>query len=133
MIILDTHVLLWLDSGQAQLGPGARQLIEAKWRLGQVGVSAITFWEAALLQDRGRIDLPLAPDAWRGELLGAGLQEIEVSGRISMHAVALSDLHRDPADRIILSTAILAGATLVTADSRILTWSGEVERADAQR
>ena len=55
MILLDTHVLLWLDSDSPQLGAQARQVIQEAWQADQVAVSAISFWETAMLQQRGRI------------------------------------------------------------------------------
>jgi PIN domain nuclease of toxin-antitoxin system len=55
------------------------------------------------------------------------------SGDIAIAAVRLIDLHGDPADRIIVATSVAAGATLVTADDRILGWPGTLERQDARR
>ena len=49
MILLDTHVLLWLMAGSAQLGARARQAIQAALVERSVAVSSFTFWEIALL------------------------------------------------------------------------------------
>ena len=54
-MILDTHALLWLDRDDAALGPIARQRIGLAWRAGEVAVSAISFWEVAMLAERQRI------------------------------------------------------------------------------
>ena len=59
MIVLDTHVLIWMDADDAALGPQARARIEQAWRAGEVAVSAISFWECAMLVEKGRIALPL--------------------------------------------------------------------------
>ena len=67
-----------------------------------------------------------------GELLGQGLIEIPVDGDIGIRANALPDFHADPADRIVVATA-LTGHRLVTADDRILEWSGSLDRLDARR
>ena len=61
-----------------------------------------------------------------------GLVEIPVDGDIGIRANRLDDFHADPADRIIVATA-LGGHTLVTADSRILQWGGDLRRVDARR
>lgn len=131
MIVLDTHALLWMDRNDQTLGPQTRDLIENTWRSDVVAVSAISFWETALLADRGRIVLPVPAEAWRLDLLQAGLREIAVDGRVALLATRLEGLHRDPADRFIVATSLQLGATLVTADRQILGWDGALPRQDA--
>jgi len=131
VIVLDTHALLWMDRNDPMLGPQARALIENTWRSDVVAVSAISFWETALLADRGRIVLPVPAEDWRLDLLQAGLREIAVDGRVAWHATRLEGLHRDPADRFIVATSVQLGATLVTADKQILDWDGDLPRQDA--
>ena len=70
-------------------------------------------------------------DAWRSELLQAGVMEIAVSGDIGARATTLEDFHADPADCLIVATALREGAVLYTADNRILEWTGPVQRSDA--
>ncbi len=132
MILLDTHTVLWLRSGHAGLGPLARDEIQQAWESDEVGVSAISFWEMAMLRDRGRIGYPENVSQWRLEQLQQGLIEIPVDGEIGIRANGLADFHADPADRIIVSTA-LEGHRLVTADQRILGWSGSLDRLDARK
>lgn len=69
---------------------------------------------------------------WRRLVLDLGIQEVPVSGDIGILAAGLEDFPRDPADRIITATAIVRNATLLTADERILSWSGNVRRSDAR-
>jgi len=131
VIVLDTHALLWMDRNDPMLGPQSRGLIENTWRADVVAVSAISFWETALLADRGRIVLPVPAEAWRLDLLQAGLREIAIDGRVALLAARLEGLHRDPADRFIVATSLQLGATLVTADGHILGWDGGLSRQDA--
>lgn len=133
MIVLDTHALIWMDADDATLGPQARARIEQAWRAGEVAVSAISFWECAMLVERGRIALPLAVEGWRAGLLGAGLLEIPLDGRVALVAAGLTDLHRDPADRFIAASAGVRNATLVTADEKLLAWNADLPRLDARR
>ena len=58
--------------------------------------------------------------------------EIAVDGEIGIHAVGLADFHADPADRLIVATA-LRGHVLATADEKILDWTGNVNLLDARR
>ena len=131
MTLLDTHALVWLTEGSRRLGAEAQRLADAALADEQLAVSAITFWEIAMLQSKGRIELRRAPESWRAELLDLGLHEIPVDGGIGIAAAALPVFHQDPADRIIVATASLAGATLLTADQRILAWSGTLRTHDA--
>ena len=132
MILLDTHTLLWLDQGLPRLGPGARQTADKASREGRLAVSAVSFWEAAVLVERGRVELDKPTEVWRLELLRSGLIEVPLDGRIAITAIGLSGFHGDPADRFIAATAILNEARLITADRRLLDWSGPLECLDAR-
>ena len=71
------------------------------------------------------------PDGWRQVRLG-DVAEIVMDGAIGIRANAQADFHADPADRIIVATA-LSGHRLVTADERILAWTGNLDRLDARQ
>ena len=131
MILLDTHAALWLRSGDDRLGQVARAEIQEAWESDEVALSAISFWEMAMLRDKGRIGYPEEIGRWRREQLDQGLIEIPVDGEIGIRAASLPDFHADPADRIIVATA-LGSHRLATADTRILTWSGSLDRLDAR-
>lgn len=130
MMLLDTHVLLWLRRGDRRLGQRARTEIDRAWQSSEVAVSAISFWEIALLEARGRVRLEGQVGPWRREQLEQGVVEIPVDGDIGIRAVSLPDLHSDPADRLIVATA-LDGHRLVTADQRMLAWPGRLDRLTA--
>ncbi len=78
----------------------------------------------------GRFDLLADPEAWRRDLLAQGLVELPVNGLIGVRAGLLPGLRGDPADRLIVATA-LEGHQLLTADSQILEWPGKLNRIDA--
>ena len=132
MTIADTHALVWLWTGDDRLGPGSRQAIDGALQDGELAVSAMTFWEVTMLRAKGWLDFPEDVRAWRRELLDQGLIEIPVDGEIGIRANELPDFHADPADRIIVATA-MNGHELVTADRRILDWSGQLRCVDAAR
>ena len=83
-----------------------------------------------MLRERGRIGLSVEVGLWRRELLEQGMNEIPVDGKIGIRAAGLEDFHADPADRLIVATA-LEGHRLVTADERILGWAGRLNRLNA--
>jgi PIN domain nuclease of toxin-antitoxin system len=133
VILLDTHALIWLAEGHPQLGDRARQLADNALAHDGLGVSAITFWEIAMLHQRGRIQLLPPVAAWRQRLIEHGVREWPVTGEVGMAAAALLEFHPDPADRFITATALLYGAMLVTADDQILAWSGTLQRHNARQ
>ena len=132
MILLDTHAALWLRAGDDKLGSMARSEIQQAWDAHEVAMSAMSFWEMAMLRAKDRISFPEDVGRWRLEQLGQGLIEIPVDGDIGIRASTLADFHADPADRIIVATA-LGGHRLVTADERILAWDGSLDRLDARQ
>ena len=131
MILADTHTLLWLRTGDARLGAAARRTLDDALHGEELAVSAITFWEVAMLKSKGRLDFPEDVGLWRRELLGQGLAEIPVDGEIAIRANALPRFHADPADRIIVASA-QGGHQLLTGDERILAWDGNLARLDAR-
>ena len=131
VILLDTQALVWLALNDSRLGIQARNVIDTAWGDSEAAVSAISFWELAMLQEKRRLDLFSDVAAWRDMLLRDGLVEIPVDGAIGIRANELADFHADPADRLIVATALGGGHRLVTADRRILDWPGSLERLDA--
>lgn len=122
-ILLDTHIALWLESGNDRLRPDTLALIEACWRDGgTVLVSAITVWEIAQLVHYGRIALIRPLDDWIERFADRpGVEVLPLGYRAALGAHRLEPLeHRDPADRLLISTAIEQGCPLITYDARIV-------------
>jgi len=132
MLLLDTHVLVWLDEGNPRLGESALQTINESLTGGQLGVATISFWEVAMLVEKQRLTMRAKLADWRFDLLQAGLLEIPLRGTTAIHAGQLPLFHGDPADRMIVATAIEHGATLMTADERILSWNELHHKIDAR-
>lgn len=117
MIVLDTHAWIWAVSAPDQLGREARRLL-ARDRVR--GVAAISCWEVATLAARGRIDLDRDPVAWMEEALAeVGADLLPLTPAVATASAQLGDFHGDPADRLIVATALTHGAVLVTKDERI--------------
>ena len=129
--MLDTQALLWFRLDRRRLGRQTLAAIEAAWAAQEVVVSTITFWEVAMLSDKGRIDLQEEVGLWRQYLLDDGLREIPVDGVTAVAAGSLDYPRGDPADRLIIATAMLGGHQLVTTDRDILSWPGPLNRRRA--
>ncbi len=125
-LLLDTHVVLWLDSGDHRLRAGTRNTIDRLWLAGgSVLVSAVSAWEIALLADTGQISLDCPPEAWIERFLGRpGVAAVPLSWRASARAYGLPNFERrDPGDRLLIATAIELGCPLVTYDGPITDYA----------
>ena len=121
MIVLDTYVWIWWVSSPSMLSNDARKAIQTASDAGQVYVSSISVWEVALLVKRGRLELTMDVDAWlrHCEALPE-LHFVPANNSITLRSVNLPDFpSADPADRIIVATALSLGAPLITEDERM--------------
>ena len=119
--LLDTHVLLdWL-SGSPAMAEAHRRVIEGADADSPLWVSDITLWEIATLHSLGRIELDIPLRDWLERATAPPLvRRAGITPAVAAEVAALPDsFHRDPADRIIVSTARVFGATLLTRDRRI--------------
>lgn len=119
-LLLDTHAWLWFASGEARLKPKTVEAIQAAGRQGKLYLAAISLWEAAMLAAKGRIELGTRTEDW---LLEASLRTrvtvVAIDAVIAAKSCAIQLQQGDPADRMIVATALRLGASLLTADERI--------------
>ena len=133
MILPDTHAPIWFLDSDPQLGMEANLIIRRATDFGVAAFSAISVWEVALLLAKNRLTLNVTAIQWRQNLLVTGFIEIPVDGAIAARAVNLTDLHDDPADRIIMATTLEGQHQFITDDDRILNWPGQLDRFPARR
>lgn len=124
-VLIDTHVWIWLEAGEAKLkGSPVLEIIERARAKGGVIVSAISVWEVALLDAKGRIQLNQECNLWvRTALAAPGVILHPLNPEIAIESTRLpGEFHADPSDRILVATARYLNAPLITADSRILDY-----------
>lgn len=119
--LLDTHVLIWWLNDLTRLSPQQKEVVEAATPDTPLHVSDISLWEVAMLQSLGRIRLALPLREWLDRAVAPPLvRRHGISPAIAAEVATLPDsFHRDPADRILVATARVLGATLLTSDRRI--------------
>ena len=113
-LLLDTCALLWLASGDPALSEKARSLIENAEIL---YVSPVTAWEIAVKAAKGKIQLPLSPREWFDAVVKLyDITVLKLTADDLLKSAELPWLHKDPADRFIIATALKNGFMVVTAD-----------------
>jgi PIN domain nuclease of toxin-antitoxin system len=122
VILLDTHVFIFWVNGSARLLEETRTRIEAE--PDALGVSAITLWEIAMLVQLGRLELTLPIEIWLEQALAyPKVVVVPLSPAIVVESARLpAPFHKDPADEIIVATARVLSAPLVTYDGKMLSY-----------
>ena len=120
MILLDTHVVVWLALDQTHLSKKARTAInDARANGDGLAISDITLLELATLSSKGRIRLEISLESFLEEI-EARFIVLPISGRACARALGLPATYpKGPADRIIAATALVEGMSLLTADREI--------------
>ena len=126
MLLLDTHVVIWLALEPDRISRRAVDaLLEARRSEGGLAISTTTLWEIALLHKKGRIRLDVALEEFLARV-EAVYRTVALTRQVALRGVQFgSEYPRDPADRQIGGTALVHGLQLVTADTYIRS-SGEV-------
>jgi PIN domain nuclease of toxin-antitoxin system len=121
LIVLDTHAWLWWLSDPGKLSRRASSAIDASLGAAAVYVSSISAWEVTLLVRKGRLTLRMPVEEWIARSEGlAFVRFVPVDNRIAVRSNSLAaPIHDDPADRMIVATALALGAGLVTKDQRL--------------
>ena len=120
MILVDTHIVVWLALDPTHLSKKARAAIDDARRNGDgLAISDVTLLELATLSSKGRIRLDISLESFLREV-EARFIILPISGRACVRALGLPAAYpKDPADRIIGATALVEGLSLLTADRAI--------------
>lgn len=120
--LLDTHILIWWLTDGARLSPAQREVVASAGAASPLLVSDISLWEVAMLHNLGRVRLSLPLREWLEMAVAPPLvRRHGISPAIATELATLPEsFHRDPADRILVATARVLGATLLTQDRRII-------------
>ena len=126
LTVLDTPVWIWMIEGdRTALSNTAIEAIEEAAGEGAVRVSAISVWEVAMLEAKGRISLSRPVDDWvQAALHAPGVRLLPLSPEIAIGSTRLPGApHGDPADRILMASARQIGGRIATCDREILSYS----------
>ena len=115
-VLCDTCALIWLATGDGKLSRVARNVIRDAELL---CFSSISIWEIARKVKAGELEIPVSPAMFADMLVKRyGMKELPLDNAIMLRSSALPEIHKDPADRFIIATALLNDCVIVTGDRR---------------
>ena len=138
-LLLDTHIWLWyLEGAERELPPAALELLRVANRARQLLVSDVSVWEVGTKVAKGRLRLALEVSMWIARAERApGMTFLPLDRATLLLSTALpGEPHGDPADRMLIATALLQQCALVTADQTIMAYArkaGTFTVVDAHR
>ena len=123
-VLCDTCALIWLATGDARLSRMARTVIRDAELL---CFSSISIWEIARKVKSGELEIPVSPTIFADMLVNQyGMKELTLDNAIMLRASALPEIHKDPADRFIIASALLNDCVVVTGDRRFPEYGVDV-------
>lgn len=122
-VLCDTCALIWLATGDAKLSRMARTVIRDAELL---CFSSISIWEIARKVKAGELEIPVSPAVFADMLVKQyGMKELTLDSHVMLRASSLPEIHKDPADRFIIATALLNDCVIVTGDRRFPAYGVE--------
>ena len=119
MILLDTHIVIWLVAEPDKLSKRAKEVIRAARIEGGLAIASITLMELAWLAENGRVTTTLSVESFV-RLCASKMTVLPITPEIAARAVSFPDSYpKDPQDRLIGATALVEGIQLVTHDKLI--------------
>ena len=118
-LLLDTHIWLWSALDPGRLSPRARRALDDPGN--ELWLSPISVWETLVLARKKRVALDPTPEQWvRRALAELPIHEAHLNHEVAIRSETVKLGHDDPADRLLVATALVHDLTLVTADRRLL-------------
>ena len=125
-LLVDTCAIIWLATGDRKLSQFARDAMRDAELL---CFSSISIWEIARLVKAGDLEIPVTPVRLADMLVERyDMKELPINNSIALRSSALPEIHKDPADRFIIATALINDFTIVTGDHRFAEYGVETIR-----
>ena len=124
MIVLDTHIWVWWNHNDSKLTTPHREAINRERPHG-LGVCSISLLEISRLVTQNKLILPCSiQECFDIALAQEGVILLSITPQIAIDSYSLpGNFHKDPADRIIVSTARMYDVPLMSVDEKILAYS----------
>jgi len=115
--LIDTHVVIWLAISSSELPEGIKELIENPEN--DIYVCSVSLWEIAIKMNLGKLNLKLPLDKLLSDIKTYGFNVLQVDDKYLCNLLTLPYIHKDPFDRLIISTALVENLIVITIDENI--------------
>ena len=115
--LLDTHTLIWLIEASSKVSNGIREKL--KFHGNSIFLSSASLWEIAIKSSLGKLELKSSFDKLLSDLNDTNINILQIEDEYLQILTKLPWIHKDPFDRLLISTALAEGLTIVTADENI--------------
>ena len=125
MILIDTHIFIWLASNDSNLKESFRTVLENET---EIAISVISCWEIAKLVENGRLQFNIPVEDWLNKAIAftnAIILPLDIPIIIDSTTLPGS-FHKDPADQLIVATSRIMGIPLMTEDEKIPQYSNVI-------
>lgn len=123
MLLIDTHIAVWVALGLPKLPAAARQCIA---NASVVYVSAVSLWEIGMKVSTGKLRLPMSMSDLEAKLVAANFVPLPLTWAHAVRAFDVASFHRDPFDRLLLAQALTEPLHLLTTDEALKSYSSLV-------
>ena len=121
--LIDTHVIIWLAVNAHELPKGIKELIERTEN--DIYICSVSLWEIAIKIKLGKLDLKLPLDRLLNDIKTYGFNILQIEDNYLCKLLELPNIHKDPFDRLIISTALVEGLTIITIDENIQKYDAQ--------
>ena len=115
--LLDTHTLIWLIEASSRISPEIRETL--KFPGNSIYLSSASLWEIAIKTSLGKLDLKKPFEKLLADLNSTNIMILQIENEYLKKVIDLPAIHKDPFDRLLISTALAEGLTIITADGNI--------------
>jgi len=115
--LIDTHIVIWLAINASELPEGIRELIENPEN--DIYICSASLWEIAIKMNLGKMDLKRPLDKLLSDIKTYGFNVLQVEDEYLCNIITLPYIHKDPFDRLIISTALVENLVIITIDENI--------------
>jgi len=115
--LIDTHVIIWLAIDSSELPQNIKKIIEHPDH--EIYICSVSLWEIAIKMNLGKLDLKLPLDKLLSDIKSGGFNILQLEEKYLSKLLNIPYIHKDPFDRLLISTALVENLTIITADENI--------------
>ena len=115
--LIDTHVVIWLAINSSELPEGINELIKNPEN--DIYICSVSLWEIAIKMNLGKLDLKRPLNKLLSDIKTYGFNVLQVEDEYLCNLLTLPYIHKDPFDRLIISTALAEDLVIITIDENI--------------